>query len=65
MSTRRRFNGDFKAKVALEGLRADKMIERVAVRHGIHPNQGYQLVSFSRSSSASSSYSRKFGELSS
>ena len=28
MSTRRRFSGDFKAKLALEALRGDKTIQR-------------------------------------
>ena len=39
MSTRRRFSGELKAKVALEALRGDKTIQEVAVRHKIHPNQ--------------------------
>ena len=39
MSTRRRFTGDFKAKVALEALRGDKMIQEIATRHKVHPNQ--------------------------
>ena len=39
MSTRRRFSGDFKAKVALEALRGDKTVQEIAVRHKIHPNQ--------------------------
>ena len=39
MSTRRRFSGDFKAKVALEALRGDKTIQGIAARHKIHPNQ--------------------------
>ena len=39
MSTRRRFSGDFKAKVALEALRGDKTIEEIAARHKVHPNQ--------------------------
>ena len=39
MSTRRRFSGDFKAKVALETLRGDKTIQEIAARHKIHPNQ--------------------------
>ena len=39
MSTRRRFRGDFKAKVALEALRGDKTIQEIAARHKIHPNQ--------------------------
>ena len=39
MSTRRRFTGEFKAKVALEALRGDKTIQEIAVRHKVHPNQ--------------------------
>ena len=39
MSTRRRFSGDFKAKVALEALRGDKTVREIAARHKIHPNQ--------------------------
>ena len=33
MSTRRRFSGEFKAKVALEALRGDKTIQEIAARH--------------------------------
>ena len=39
MSTRRRFTGEFKAKVALEALRGDKTIQEIATRHEVHPNQ--------------------------
>ena len=39
MSTRRRFSGDFKAKVAGEALRGDKTIQEIAARHKVHPNQ--------------------------
>ena len=39
MTTRRRFTGEFKAKVALEALRGDKTIQEIAARHKIHPNQ--------------------------
>ena len=39
MSTRRRFTGEFKAKVALEALRGDKTIQEIATRHKVHPNQ--------------------------
>ena len=39
MMTRRRFTGDFKAKVALEALRGDKTIQKIATRHKVHPNQ--------------------------
>ena len=37
MSTRRRFSGDFKAKVALEALRGEKTIQEIATRHKVHP----------------------------
>ena len=39
MTTRRRFTGEFKAKVALEALRGDKTTQEIAVRHKVHPNQ--------------------------
>ena len=39
MSARRRFTGEFKAKVAVEALRGDKTIQEIAVRHKVHPNQ--------------------------
>ena len=39
MSTRRRFSGDFKAKVALEALCGEKTIQEIATRHKVHPNQ--------------------------
>ena len=39
MTTRRRFTGAFKAKVALDALGGDKTIQEIAVRHKIHPNQ--------------------------
>ena len=39
MTTRRRYTGAFKAKVALDALRGDKTIQEIAVRHKIHPNQ--------------------------
>ena len=39
MTTRRRFTGDFKAKVALEALRGDRTIQEIAIRHKVHPNQ--------------------------
>ena len=38
MSTRRRFTGEFKAKVALGALRGDKTIQEIATRHKVHPN---------------------------
>lgn len=39
MTKRRRFNDDFKAKVALEALRGDRTIQEIATRHKVHPNQ--------------------------
>ena len=39
MTKRRRFNDDFKAKVALEALRGDRTIQEIASRHKVHPNQ--------------------------
>src|ERR1700688_1266745 len=39
MTTRRRFTGDFKARVALEALRGDKTVQEVASKHKVHPNQ--------------------------
>ena len=39
MTTRRRFTGDFKAKVALEALRGDRTIQEIGSRHKVHPNQ--------------------------
>ena len=39
MTTRPRFTGEFKAKVALEALRGDQTIQEIAVRHNVHPNQ--------------------------
>ena len=39
MTARRRFTGEFKAKVALEALRGDKTTQEIAVRHKAHPNQ--------------------------
>lgn len=37
--TRRRFEGKFKAKVALEAVRGLKTINEIARQHKIHPNQ--------------------------
>ena len=39
MRTRRRFTGEFKARVALEALRGDKTVQEIATRHQVHPNQ--------------------------
>jgi len=37
--TRRRFTGDFKARVALEALRGDKTVQEIGAKHKVHPNQ--------------------------
>jgi len=39
MTTRRRFTGEFKARVALEALRGDKTVQEIASKHKVHPNQ--------------------------
>lgn len=39
MTTRRRFAGDFKARVAMEAMRGDKTIQEIASKHKVHPNQ--------------------------
>ena len=39
MTIRRRFTGDFKAKVALDSLRGDRSIQEIATRNKVHPNQ--------------------------
>ena len=39
MTKRRRFTADFKARVALEGLRGDKTVQEIASKHKVHPNQ--------------------------
>ena len=39
MSKRRRFNDDFKAKIALEALRGDQTLSQIAARHKLHPSQ--------------------------
>ena len=36
-TTRKRYSGEFKAKVALEAIRGDLTLAELAVRHGIHP----------------------------
>ena len=39
MAKRRRFTGDFKAKVALEALRGERPIQDIGAKYGVHPNQ--------------------------
>jgi len=39
MTIRRRFTGEFKARVALEALRGDKTVQEIAAKHKVHPNQ--------------------------
>ena len=39
MAKRRRFAAGFEACVAKEALRGDRTIQRIAARHGVHPNQ--------------------------
>lgn len=39
MTTRRRFTGEFKARVALEALRGDKTVQEIASKHKVRPNQ--------------------------
>ena len=39
MGRRRRFTGEFKARVALEALRGDKTVQEIAWKHKVHPNQ--------------------------
>ena len=36
-TTRKRYSGEFKAKVALEAIRGDLTLAELAARHGIHP----------------------------
>jgi transposase len=38
-SHRRRYSADFKAKIALEAIKADRTINEIAALHEIHPNQ--------------------------
>ncbi|MEP0315162.1 MULTISPECIES: transposase [Alphaproteobacteria] len=36
---RRKFTDNFKAQVALEGLRGDRTIQEIAARHNVLPTQ--------------------------
>jgi transposase len=39
MRTRRRFSSEFKAKVALEAIKAHETVAELATRHALHPTQ--------------------------
>jgi transposase len=39
MRTRRRFSSEFKAKVALEAIKAHETVAELATRRGLHPTQ--------------------------
>lgn len=36
---RRKFTGEFKAKVAVEALKAQETVNQIAARHELHPHQ--------------------------
>jgi putative transposase len=38
-SQRKRYSAEFKAKVALEAIKAERTANEIASSHGIHPNQ--------------------------
>jgi len=38
-SKRRRFSGEQKAKIALEALRGDRTLQKIAAQYQVHPNQ--------------------------
>ena len=38
-SMRRRFDGSFKARVALEAIRGERTVTEIAAVYGVHPNQ--------------------------
>ena len=37
--SRKSFTAEFKAKVALEAIRGERTINKIASEHGVHPNQ--------------------------
>ena len=37
MRTRRRFSAEFKAKVALEGVKSQETVAELATKHELHP----------------------------
>lgn len=39
MTKRKRYDAQFKTKVALEAIREEKTISEIASQYGIHPNQ--------------------------
>lgn len=39
VSKRKRYDGSFKAKVALEAIKGERTIAEIASRTGVHPNQ--------------------------
>ena len=36
---RKRYDGSFKARVALEAIRGDRTVVEIAAAYGVHPNQ--------------------------
>lgn len=36
---RKRYDGSFKARVALEAIRGDRTVAEIAAAYGVHPNQ--------------------------
>jgi transposase-like protein len=37
--TRRRFSKEFKAQVAIEALKEQKVLTQISIDYGVHPNQ--------------------------
>jgi transposase len=44
MAKRRNFTDQFKAKVALEALRGDTIMQEIAAKHQLHPTQAITRV---------------------